>query len=115
MTPLHLANMTKLKTSDYEIWQYLEENFCIIKSKIPFVGIGTDHALEQENKVMKVAGGVIGLTQNQAAINRFCLSAPILSSLTQQFLEKNNIDVYNRKHHYELQGTFSQRIHKNVD
>ena len=64
---------------------------------------------------MKVAGGVIGLTQNQAALNRFCLSALILSSLTQQFLEKNNIDVYNRKHHYELPGTSSQRIHKNVD
>ena len=48
MTPLYLANMTKLKTSDYEIWQYLEENFSIIKSKIPFVGIGTDHAHKQE-------------------------------------------------------------------
>ena len=64
MTPLYLAKMTKLKTSDYEIWQYLEENFSIIKSKIPFVGIGTDYALEQENKVMKVASGVIDLTQN---------------------------------------------------
>ena len=70
MTPLYLANMTKLKTSDYEIWQYLEENFSIIKSKIPFVGIGADHALEQENKVMK-ASGVVGLTQNQAALIDF--------------------------------------------
>ena len=58
-------------------------NFSIIKSTIPFVGIATDHALEQENKVMKVAGGLIGLTQNQAALNRFCLSEPVLSSLTQ--------------------------------
>ena len=91
------------------------KKFSIIKSKIPFVGIGTDHALEQENKVMKVAGSVTGLTQNQAALNRFCLSAPILSWLIQQFLEKNTVDVYNRKHHYELQGTSSQRIHKNVD
>ena len=86
MTTLYLANMTNVKISDYESWQYLEENYSIIKSKIPFVGIGTDHALEQENNVMKVAGGVIGLTQNQATLNRFCLNAPILSSLTQQFL-----------------------------
>ena len=70
--------------------------------------------LEQENKVMKVADGVIDVTQNQAALNQFCLSAPILS-LTQQFLEKINVDVYNRKHNYELQGTSCQRIHKNVD
>ena len=107
--------MTKLKTSDYESWQYLEENSSIIKSKTPFLRIDTDHVLEQENKVMKAAGGVIDVTQNQAALNQFCLSAPILSLLTQQFFEKINVDVYNRKHHYELQGTSSQRIHKNVD
>ena len=71
--------MTKLKGSDFESWQYLEESFSIIKSKIPFVGIGIDNALEQENKVMQVAGDAIGLTQNQAALNQFCLSAPILS------------------------------------
>ena len=99
--------MTKLKGSDFESWQYLEESFSIIKSKIPFVGIGIDNALEQENKVMQVAGGAIGLTQNQAALNQFCLSAP--------FLEKNNVDVYNRKHLYELQKTSSQRIYKIVD
>ena len=60
---------------------------------------------------MKV--GNIGLTQNQAVLNRFCLSAPILSLLTQQFFEKNNVDVSSRKH--QLQGTYSQRIHKNID
>ena len=71
--------MTKLKGSDFESWQYLEESFSIIKSKIPLVRIGIDNALEQENKVMQVAGGAIGLTQNQAALNQFCLSAPIFS------------------------------------
>ena len=64
---------------------------------------------------MKVTDSVIGWTQNQAALKRICLSALIVSSLTQQFLEKNYVDVYNRKHHYELQGTSSQRIHKSVD
>ena len=64
---------------------------------------------------MKEAGGVAVLTQNQAALNWFCLSAPTLSLLTQYFLEENNVDVYKRKHHYELQLSSSQRIHKNVD
>ena len=44
MTPLYLGNMAKLKTSDCESLQYLEEDFSIIKSKILFVRIGTDHA-----------------------------------------------------------------------
>ena len=70
-------------TSDYESWQYLKEHFSTIKCKIPFVEIGTDFALEQENKVMKVSGSAIGLIQIQTALHRFCLSAPILSTLTQ--------------------------------
>ena len=75
--------MTKLKTSDYESWQYLEENFSIIKSKILFVGLGINHVREQENKVMKAAGGVIGLTLNQAVLYQLSLSAITLSLLTQ--------------------------------
>ena len=103
---LHLASLIDFlkffcgrSASEYESWQYLEENFSTIKTKISFLGIGTNHALEQKKNMMKVAGGVIGLTQNQAASNPFCLSAPILSSLTLQFLEKNNVDVNNFKGH----------------
>ena len=52
MTPLYLATMTELKES--EEWNYLKENFSIAKSEIPFSAIGSDHAMEQENKVLKV-------------------------------------------------------------
>ena len=65
--------------------------------------------------MMKVVGSVIGLTQNQEALNPFCFSAQIFSLLIQEYLEKNNPDVYNRKHHYRLQTTASQIIHKNVN
>ena len=57
----------------------LEENFSLIKSKIQFAGTGTNHLLEHENKEMKVADGVIGSAQNQAALNRFCFSESILN------------------------------------
>ena len=43
--------------------------------------------MEQENKTMKVLGGIIGLTQQPDALNRFCLTAPVLSSLGEEFLE----------------------------
>ena len=44
--------------------------------------------MEQENKTMKVLGGITGLTQQSDALNRFCLTAPILSSLGEEFLER---------------------------
>lgn len=44
--------MMELKES--EEWDYLNENFSISKSKIPLSAIGLGHAMEQENKVLKV-------------------------------------------------------------
>ena len=88
LTPLYLATMTELLSNDTDSWNYLEKNFAISKSQIPFTSIGSDHALEQENKVMKVTGGVKGLTQNPSGLYRFCLTAPVLNALTKAFCEK---------------------------
>lgn len=60
--PLNQTNMLELKTKDKSTWNYLEQNFAINKSKIPFTSTGSDLAMEQENKKMKVSGGVIYLT-----------------------------------------------------
>lgn len=54
LTPLYLATMCELEESDPTTWKYLEENFSIAKSNIPFTAIGSDHAMEQENKILKV-------------------------------------------------------------
>ena len=114
LTPLYLATMIDLETKDENSWRYLENNYSIAKSSIPFVAIGSDHAMEQENKTMKVLGGIIGLTQQPDALNRFCLTAPVLSSLGEEFLERNNICSYDRKHHYQMTGSTCERIHSNM-
>ena len=72
-TPLYIATMTELKENDEMSWQYLKDNFSTNKTVIPFCSIGLDHALEQDNKLLKVNGGVVGLTQNPTALDRFCL------------------------------------------
>ena len=46
--------MSQLQESDPDPWCYLKENFTIAKSDIPFTAIGSDHAMEQENKVLRV-------------------------------------------------------------
>ena len=83
LTPLYIADMLQLKDTDRKTWNYLEQNFSVGKSTIPFTSIGSDHAMEQDNKKMKVAGGIIGLTQNKNALNRFCLTAPVMNSILQ--------------------------------
>ena len=116
MSPLYLATMHDLQTSDKESWSYLEQNYSIFKSPIPFVGIGSDHAIEQENKVLKVTGGIIGLTQNQSTLNRYCISSPVLSHLSNLFIEKHTVSRRNNKRkHYQLVGSINLRIHQNVE
>ena len=55
--------------------KYLKDNFSVSKSGIPFTSIGSD----------QVSGGVIGLTQKPLALNRFCLTAPILNATSNKY------------------------------
>ena len=88
---LYVAKMRKLQTKHIESWNYLKENFSINKTRIPFCSIGTDHAFEQENKILKINGGVKGLTQNATALHHFCLSTPSLNSLSKEFFGVQNM------------------------
>ena len=67
--------------------------------------------MEQKNKNMQVLGRIIGLTQ-PAALNCFCLTSPVISSLADEFLQRNNIGIRDRKHHYQSTGSICERIHK---
>lgn len=75
--------MLELEETDPTTLEYLKENFSVSKSTIPFTSIGSDHALKQDNRMMKVAGGFIGLTQNP--LNHFFLIAHVLNSLSEQY------------------------------
>ena len=54
LSPVYLATMSQLQESDPDASCYLKDNFAVAKSDIPFTAIGSDHAMEQENKVLKV-------------------------------------------------------------
>ena len=114
LTPFYLADMANLEENDAESWEYLSENFSISKSLIPFTSIGGDHAMEQENKVLKVTGGVTGLTQMPSALTRFCMIAPVMSSLSSKFEELNSLKSSTRKEHYQLTGSTNKRIYDNA-
>ena len=58
-------------------------------SKVP------DQGIEQENRTLKVIGGIVGITQNEKALDKFFLIAPELSNLLHEFAEYgrgDNID-----------------------
>ena len=87
LSPAYLAEMYTLQETDPEIWDYLASgNFSVNKNTSPFFAIGADHALEQQNREMKVFRGVKGLLLNKDALNRLGLIAPELNRICDEFL-----------------------------
>ena len=67
--------MMGLKENDEMTWQYLKDNF----------SIGSDHPLEQNKNLLKVNGGVVGLTQNPTALQDFALHRQVLRLCVHNF------------------------------
>ena len=66
MLPVYLAEMKGLQDESPDIWNYfLQGGFTVKKGDIPFTSLGADHAGKQQNKLLKIDGGLIGITKNK--------------------------------------------------
>ena len=76
--------LSSLKASDPEIYEeFIQGNWVVNKNaEAPFCAI--DNALEHKNRSMKVSGGLVDITLNEAARTKFFLIAPDLASLAEQ-------------------------------
>ena len=70
--------------SNWQPQEFIDGNFVVNKNQIPLCAIGVDHALEHINRITKVTGGLVGITQNANAQERFFLTAPELSRLAEE-------------------------------
>ena len=90
MMPYYVASQHALQESDPPVWQALAGGeFSVAKNDLPFTAIGVDHAGEQENKVLKVHGGLRGIANNENARNRFFIVAPIINRLCSELQERH--------------------------
>ena len=103
--PEYIAKMYKLQESDSAVWDaFMEGNFCVKKGSIPFTS-------QQENRKMKVLGGLSGLTRRPA---RSFLVAPELSRLS---LEADNLVGVSSeipRHHYQLSEPSNQKQEQKI-
>ena len=61
MIPLYLSEMLSLQKINPTLWEeFVSGNWVVNKSKIAVCALGADHALEQVNRWMKVAGALLG-------------------------------------------------------
>ena len=117
LTPVYLSQMAELKEKDRVTWQLFERgNFSVNKSSVAFTAIGADHALEQQNRAMKVLGGIKGIANNQTALDEFFMTAGEMSLILDQFADRYDLrGSKNAKEHYQLSGTKNKRISDNTN
>ena len=86
MIPIYLAEMESLNESDPDIVEEFQQGNWVVNknSDTSFCALGADHALEHINRSMKVSGGLIGITSNPSAHNKFFLIAPELARLAEE-------------------------------
>lgn len=108
--PEYISKMYSLQTSDPDVWeQFCEGNFCVRKTELSFCSLGVDQALEQENKRLKVLGGLKGITQKPEALQRFFLIAPELQRLSSEAEKMAGFSPDKRTTHHEMSNKVYDR------
>ena len=116
MIPVYLADMSSLKESDPEIYEeFIQGNWVVNKNaQVPFCAVGADNALEHKNRSMKVSGGLVGITLNEAARTKFFLIAPELASLAEQAKNMAGVSSKLQGRHHNLATAVLAREEKGV-
>ena len=92
MLLVYLAEMHGLEKTDPVVWKaFCDGEFAVQVCPIPFVALGMDHKGEQINKQLKIDGGIIDISRNDNARDRFMLTATILREISQSFKNANGV------------------------
>ncbi|EDO42325.1 predicted protein [Nematostella vectensis] len=120
-TPIHIRDMKSLPQSITEKFQD-EGQFVLSRTGNDFSAMPFDQAHEQENKIVKSAGGAVGLTENPTAFRRWMLSGPETTRLLQQFigqyLDDTDSETGDRTNHetgLNSQKTFKIQVNNLID
>lgn len=117
LMPVHLAQMNSLETNDPVVWEALKSgDFVVSKTEVPFTRLFTDQTLEQEIKMLKRHGGMVGLSQDEVALDRLVTITPHLTHLVTQFLHSFPKESKSspRTEHYQLSGSVAVRSRENA-
>jgi len=80
LLPLYISTMQETEKRHPSLsTEFMRGHFCVTKGVAGFTSIASDHGIEQENRKLKVIGGIFGITQNDKALDKFFLIAPELS------------------------------------
>ena len=81
-------------------------NFVTRKTSHKFSSLAHDEVHEQQNAIVKGDGGIIGITENEAALKRWMVAGPEISRLLSEYEEKHtHRRVDDDRHHEQIPST----------
>ncbi|CAG9822083.1 unnamed protein product [Phaedon cochleariae] len=109
----YISEVRSLEILDHETLTQLKSgNWYPNKSNNPFCCLGVDEALEQENRRLKVLGGIVGITRRQQTLTKYFLASPEIAKLTRQADVVSSSS--NKAMHHEVNNAISTRQNRNV-
>ena len=105
------SGFTESVSSNYSCW-VCKRYFTVKKSKRAFSAIATDQAHEQNNVSVKGDGGVVGLTENPAALHWWVASGVEMAQLLEEFAysvqKRKNTEFHYLEIHVQI--TYAQDV-----
>jgi hypothetical protein len=91
--PLFIEDLKRLFVRHPCIYQeFMQGNFTVTKTNRAFSSMGVDQAHEQNNKIVKVEGGAIGILDNETALMKWMIGGPEIARLVKEFYGRNQTD-----------------------
>ena len=83
---------------------------------VAFICLFTDQILEQEIKMLKRHGGIVGLNQDDSALDRLVTTTSHLFRIVRQYLNRfpQTSTQYEQNGHYQLSGGITARTKENA-
>ncbi len=96
---------------DPPVYDAFQKGFFTVKrSKRDFSNMGVDQAHEQNNKMVKIHGGAIGILDNENALLRWAVSGPVVAEVC----KVSKVTVDSEMSHHEDTTSFEVKFRKDV-
>ena len=79
---VHVAELLSLEVENREIFEsFVSGYFTISKSRRTFSKLAIDQAHKQNNKLVNIDGGAIGILENEATLLKRAVAGPMISDM----------------------------------
>ena len=105
--PVRLAQMNALENDEPVTWEALKSGDLVVaKSDVAFARLFTDQTLEQEIKLLKRHGGIVGISHYDSALDRLVTTTTHLCRIVRQYLTSFPQTSTQYKHYQLLDGSY---------